>query len=275
MENEDFFTNPPSKPSENKGSENIDKGETRQDDQVTDQNPADFFTYWDQETEHRETKEPTNLDEPEMEDDTQEMGMDEEAVGFAADLAVNANQEGASRLLHYLHGDGEASEYRAKDTNLLHTAWSRFFRMMNIQISKEKGVLWANLLTFGWSFGIGIWKFISRVVSGAFRWPWSKKAEKVEVQQASPSPAPPSPSAAPSPLSADEIPLAEVVEDFPDVPMKACKWDGTPFPAGEGYPVRKSHELYDQFQSQSAHAKWREQLKREARNAEKAEQQDS
>jgi len=267
-----FFDDPPVKPAPT-AEKPVETPTTEQP--ITEPQPqpksegsGDWQTLWEQPTEYRETKESTDPDNEDIEDDKEDVGMDPEAADFAADLAVNMNQEGMSRLLHWMHAEGQPTDYRAANEGVLHKAWHRFFVLMNIQITANKGVLFANLVAFGWSFGIGIWKLISRIVSGAFRWPWSRKKKRskedqtaefaeqiIDISKDQPQPQQPPP---------------PPVDPWENIPHNVCMETGEKFKKGTGFMRNPDHEYHDKFASRSAMQKWKERLKREEAQAKKA-----
>ncbi len=212
---------------------------------------SDIFDYWDQETEYREPNAKADTDsdeEPTPEADT--VNIDPEAVEFAADLAVGMNQEGMSRVLHWMHNEGEVEDYRTANESVLHSAWSRFFKLMNIEISANKGVIYANVVAFGWSLGLGVWKLIARVLSGAFKWPWSrKKKEKVEVEIHRPEPLP---KQVKKDLNYQDVEEAIEVDIWKDKPFNICKETDEKFTPGTGYPKDKNNVNYDKFINRGA-----------------------
>lgn len=269
-----FFDDPTEKPAktatssetENGQNQPITEPETETKSDAGTKSAPDFMSMWDQPTEHKEPKAGTNEDGEEIEDDEdgdEGAAMDPEAAAFAAELATNANQEGMSRLLWWMHGEGNPADYRTQNEGILLKAWRRFFEMLNIQITKERGIIFANLIAFGWSLGIGVWKLIARIVSGNFRWPWSKKkkegptademAAEFHGQQNQP----------------DPIQDAEIIEPEPEVdywadkPHSVCMWTNEKFETGQGFPKDKSHQYYDCFANRSAFQSWREHDKKQ------------
>lgn len=241
---DDFFDTPAKKPSAKAASSNAEGQPEPIKNPTTPTEKPDFMSMWDTDTEYREARPEadTNPDtEPDGTDTEQEdFAIDDEAAEFAADLAVNANQEGMSRLLRWMHGEGELSDYRANNESLLKKAWHRFFTALNIKISKEKGILFANVLAFGMSFTIGIWKLIGRIVSGAFRWPWKKKKVNVDVEETA--------------TTATVATVAPVEKDaFPDPTLKQCPQSKISFAPGTGYPKNKNNKHYDQYATRSAY----------------------
>jgi len=278
---EEFFENPESKPvlpEASKGSDQDVIGEKSPIDPIPD---ADFMSVWDTETEYRETKSDDAEPDAESDDETiddESFEIDDEAIDFAADLAVNANQEGMARILHWMHDEGDVDDYKANNETLLRKAWKRFFAGLNIRISNNKGILFANLLAFGWSLGIGIWKVIGRVLNKTFVWPWKRKPapepEPVFTPMRPAQPVRPEPKPKPNPAPTDSSP--ETPENnFPDVPLKVCKATGEVFKPGTGYPVNPSHEHYDQYASRGAYQTMLNNARKKKSNAKKESENSS
>lgn len=247
-----FFEDPESKPAVSeafKGSEDDVIGNKKSNNPTLD---ANFMSVWDTDTEYREarsdnTETDAESDAESIDDEAYEI--DDEAIDFAADLAVNANQEGMARVLHWMHDEGEVDDYKANNETLLRKAWKRFFAGLNIRISNNKGILFANLLAFGWSLGIGIWKVIGRVLNRTFTWPWKRKKSAPEPEPTFTNPMRPTEPVRPQPTP-DEL---KTETSFSDVPLKVCKETGEVFKPGEGYPVNPTHEHYDQYASRGAY----------------------
>ena len=244
---DDFFDTPAKKPSDKAAYSDAEGQPEPIKTPTAPTEKPDFMSMWDTDTEHREARPNSDTEsdtESDLDDQKEEFAIDAEAAEFAADLAVNANQEGMSRLLRWMHGEGELSDYRANNESLLKKAWHRFFTALNIKISKEKGILFANVLAFGMSFGIGIWKLIGRVVSGKFRWPWRKKKVNVEDVEETATTATTAPVAATAPVEKHE---------FPDPTLKLCPQSDISFAPGTGYPKNKNNKHYDQYATRSAY----------------------
>ena len=126
------------KPSDSAESSKDEPVQIQQDNPTEPTTESDFMSVWDTDTEYREERKTTSESDTESTESVEEeddFGIDGEAAEFAADLAVNANQEGMSRVLHWMHGEGEVADYRANNESLLRKAWHRFFTALNIKIS--------------------------------------------------------------------------------------------------------------------------------------------
>ena len=251
--NNSFFDNPKEKPSGSEVSSKDEPVQIQQDNPTEPTTESDFMSVWDTDTEYREERKTTSESDTESTESVEEeddFGIDGEAAEFAADLAVNANQEGMSRVLHWMHGEGEVADYRANNESLLRKAWHRFFTALNIKISKERGIVFANLLAFGWSLGIGIWKMIGRMFSGKFRWPWSRKKSQPEPERMMVKN--PNPVQNPNPVPvAVPVPAEEAFPEEP--PLKVCPQSEVAFKPGTGYPKNPELPYYDTFLNRGAY----------------------
>jgi len=231
-----------------------------------------FFDVWDSPTEEKEVADDVDLDDDDYADDIDdtegqdEMPMDHESADFAAGLAVGFNQLGMSTLLRWMHGEGEVSDYRADNEEPLYKAWYRFFKIMNIKITANRGVFFANVVAFGWSFGMGVYKLLSRIISGSFRWPWSRKKkaaqpepdpfadlntpDPIDITHHQPPPTAPNLNGATQ--QATKAAKKPVAPPPPPPEFNICLKTGERFTPGTGFPRSKKHEYHDKFKDRAA-----------------------
>jgi len=246
----------------------------------------DFIT---QPTEHREEKQTNPETEPgaDGEEPSEEpVTLDAEGIEFASELATNANTMIMGQTLSWMDGENPAEDFQPAPggRDLIKKAWARFFEIVNINITANKGVLYANLVAYAWHLMATSWKFFGRLISGKVRFPWSKKPEpqpEPEIEFQPGGPAPDFHGAAKNATSRKEQAVKKVAKfvkdnaqdaeiltetpkpQIPDAPKKVCLETGQPFTPGEGFPRSKENPVYDKFSNRAAWQRRRERIMRE------------
>lgn len=254
----------------------------------TDPKPATdsgdpFINYINQPTEHREEK--AQPDDPENDTDRPEeepVSMDAEGIEFASELAVNANTTIMGSLLAWMDGENPAEDFQPAPggRELIKKAWARWFQILNINITANKGILYANAVAYAWHLMSAGWKFFGRLLTGKVRFPWSKKPQpqpEVEFHPGGPSPDFEAATKAATTTTkkavdkvakfvADNAENAEIVpqpKPQPEPPKKVCLESGQPFEPGTGFPRSKDHPLHDKFADRGSYQKRKERIRKE------------
>lgn len=216
----------------------------------------------------------SSSDEPNPASMDEGVEMNDAMYDVTAELATLGSDIAFPKLVNAMHGTDDESQYKASEENKGHLkkAWALFLRTTKKKLSPFQYLVFMHVIVYGAGLLGGLFKYLMRIGTYGFHWPWSTKWKAKEAQanatargfhvdNLSSAPMPPAQAAAPAPAEPapqpiQPQPLAPAAQPEPTVkPLKnakACLQTGEMFEAGSGRPaksklVHNGKKLQDAF----------------------------